>query len=149
MDFAFTPEQDALREQARAFLSAQASPSWKELAELGWTGVSVAPEQGGSGLGFVEEGILFEEAGRALLHAPLFATVALVLPALDDDLRAEVARGGASWTLAHDRLVPDLDSAGRVAIVEADGIYELEGCEREILETLDVTRPLGMVSGGE
>src|SRR5262249_42620366 len=63
--------------------------------------------------------------------------------------RAEVARGDASWTLAHDRLVPDIDTAGRVAIVEADGIYELEGCERQILETVDVTRPLGTVTGGE
>ncbi len=148
MRFAFTPEQDALREQARAFLSTQSSPTWHELAELGWTGVSVAPELGGSGLGFVEEGILFEEAGRALLHAPLYSTVALVLPVLDDDLRAEVARGDASWTLARGDLVPDLDSAERVAIIDGDGIYELEGCDREILETVDVTRPLGVVSGG-
>jgi alkylation response protein AidB-like acyl-CoA dehydrogenase len=147
--FAFTSEQDALREQARAFLSAESSATWQELAELGWTGVSVRPELGGSGLGFVEEGILFEEAGRALLHAPLYSTVALVLPVLDDALQAEVARGDASWTLARGRLVPDLDSAGRVAIVEADGIYELEGCNRELLETVDVTRPLGVISGGE
>ena len=41
MDFAFTPEQEELRAQARAFLAANAEPSWQELAELGWTGVSV------------------------------------------------------------------------------------------------------------
>jgi alkylation response protein AidB-like acyl-CoA dehydrogenase len=36
-----------------------------------------------------------------------------------------------------------------VAIVGGDGIYELEGAEREILETTDESRPLGVVRGGE
>ena len=53
MDFAFTPEQEELRAQARAFLAANPKPSWQELAELGWTGVSVAEENGGAGLGFL------------------------------------------------------------------------------------------------
>jgi alkylation response protein AidB-like acyl-CoA dehydrogenase len=149
MDFTFTPEQDALREQARAFLAANAEPSWKELAELGWTGVSIAEEDGGAGLTFVEEAVLFEELGRALYHGPYFSTVAVVLPALPDDLRAEVAAGEASWTLALGPLVPDLDTADRVAIVGGDGIYELEGAEREVLATSDETRPLGVVRGGE
>jgi alkylation response protein AidB-like acyl-CoA dehydrogenase len=146
---AFTPEQEELREQARAFLTANRSPSWKDLAELGWTGVSVPEELGGAGLGFIEEAILFEETGRALLHAPFYSTVALVLPALPAELAAEVARGEASWTFAHGPLVPDLDTAGRVAFVAADGIYELEGCEREVLQTSDETRPLGVVVGGD
>ena len=149
MDFTFTPEQDALREQARAFLAANAEPSWKELAELGWTGVSIAEEDGGAGLTFVEEAVLFEELGRALYHGPYFSTVAVVLPALPDDLRAEVAAGEASWTLALGPLVADLDTADRVAIVGGDGIYELEGAEREVLATSDETRPLGVVRGGE
>ncbi len=154
MDFTFTEEQEGLREQARRFLSASPAPSWRELAELGWTGVSIPQELGGAGLGFVEEGILFEETGRALLHAPFHSTVALVLPALPADLRTEVARGDASWTialgpLALRPLVPDLDTAERVAFVSGDGIYELEGFEREILETTDETRPLGVVVGGK
>ncbi len=148
MDFAFTPEQEELRSSAGAFLAANPDPSWQRVAELGWTGASVAPGLGGSGLGFVEEGILFEETGRALLHAPFYSTVALVLPALDDELRSEVARGAASWTFAPGRLVPDLDTAERVAVLHDDGIYELEGFDREILETIDETRPPGVVSGG-
>ena len=149
MNVAFTPEQEALREQARTFLEANPKPSWAELAELGWTSVSVPEELGGAGLGFLEEAILFEETGRALLHAPLYSTVALVLPALPDELKAEVARGEASWTLAAGPLVSDLDTATRVAFAGGDGIYELEGFERELLETADESRPLGVVSGGE
>jgi alkylation response protein AidB-like acyl-CoA dehydrogenase len=149
MDFTFTPEQDALREQARSYLAGRPGPSWSELAELGWTGVSIPEEDGGAGLGFVEEAVLFEELGRALYRGPFFSTVALILPALPDDLRAEVAAGETSWTLALGPLVTDLDSADRVAIVGGDGIYELEGAEREILATTDDTRPLGVVRGGD
>ncbi len=149
MDFTFTPEQDALREQAREFLTANPEPTWAQLAELGWTGVSIAEEDGGAGLTFVEEAVLFEELGRALYRGPYFSTVALTLPALPGDLRAEVAAGEASWTLALGPLVPDLDTAGRVATVGGDGIYELEGADREVLTTTDETRPLGVVRGGE
>jgi len=148
MDFSFTPEQEELRAQARAYLAARPNPSWTDLAELGWTGVSVAETDGGAGLGFLEEAVLLEEMGRALTHAPYFSTVAITLPALPVDLQAEVARGEASWTLATGPLVTDLDTATRVAYVGGDSIWELEGAEREVLRTNDDTRPLGVVTGG-
>jgi alkylation response protein AidB-like acyl-CoA dehydrogenase len=59
MDFTFTPEQEALREQAREFLAATPEPSWGQLAELGWTGVSISEDEGGAGLSYVEEAVLF------------------------------------------------------------------------------------------
>ncbi len=148
MDFSFTPEQDELRAQARAFLADHPSPSWQELAELGWTGVSVPESAGGAGLGFLEEAIVHEEMGRALTHAPFWSTVAVLLPALPVDLQSQVAAGEASWTLALGPLVPDLDTAARVAIAGGDSLHELEGFEREVLLTNDETRPLGVVSGG-
>ncbi len=149
MDFTFTPEQEELREQARAFLAEHPEAGWSDLAELGWTGVSIPEEHGGAGLTFLEEAVLFEELGRALHHGPYFSTIALTLPALPDDLLSEVATGEASWTLALGPLVTDLDTAERVAIVGGDGIYELEGADRDILETSDESRPLGVVRGGE
>jgi alkylation response protein AidB-like acyl-CoA dehydrogenase len=149
MDFTFTEEQDALREQAREFLASTPEPTWAQLVELGWTGVSIPEEEGGAGLTFVEEAVLFEELGRALYHGPYFATVGLALPALPAEERAEVAAGTASWTLVLGPLVTDLDTADRIAVVGGDGIYELEGAEREILAIVDATRPLGVVRGGE
>jgi alkylation response protein AidB-like acyl-CoA dehydrogenase len=149
MDFTFTVEQEELRDQARAYLAEHPEATWHELAELGWTGVSIPEEQGGAGLSFLEEAVLFEEMGRALYHGPYFSTIALTLPALPDDLRAEVAAGESSWTIALGPLVTDLDTADRIAIVGGDGIYELEGGERETLATTDETRPLGAVRGGE
>ncbi len=148
MDFSFTPEQEELRAQARAFLAGTPEPSWPELAELGWTGVSVPEADGGAGLGFLEEAVLFEELGRALAHTPFWSTVAVTLPALPPDLQGEVARGEASWTLALGPLVADLDTATRIAYIGGDSIWELEGADREVLLTNDESRPLGVVSGG-
>jgi alkylation response protein AidB-like acyl-CoA dehydrogenase len=147
VDLAFTPLQDELRDQARSFLDSTSEPTWSQLAELGWTGACVAEEHGGAGLSFLEEAVLHEEAGRALLHAPLWSTSCLLpfLPAAD---QAAVAAGEASWTIALGPLVPDLDLATNVAIVGGDTVWELEGFEREVLATSDESRPLGVVSGG-
>jgi alkylation response protein AidB-like acyl-CoA dehydrogenase len=148
LDLSFTPLQDELRTQARGFLEATPEPTWAQLAELGWTGAAVDEANGGAGLTFLEEAVLHEEAGRALLHAPLWSTSSLLafLPAED---QAAVAAGTASWTLAVGPLVPDLDTATHVAVVGGDTIWELDGAEREVLATSDSSRPLGVVSGGE
>ena len=118
MDFAFSDEQNMLREQARAFLAdksslervaeiAESDEGWdkntyRQLAELGWIGLSIPESVGGSGMGFIEEAVLFEEMGRALLPGPYFSTVALALPALADagDLLAAVVSGERTATLA-------------------------------------------------
>jgi alkylation response protein AidB-like acyl-CoA dehydrogenase len=149
VDFALSAEQEELRAQARAFLAEHQAPSWTRLAELGWTGVSIAEDAGGAGLGFLEEAVLVEELARVLYHGPFFSTVALLLPALPADEQRAVAAGETSWTLALDPLVSDLDTAARVAVAGDDGIHELVGCERTVLETVDESRPLGTVSGGE
>ena len=83
MEFSFSQEQEELRRQARSFLDANADAPLAELRELGWLGVSVPEERGGGGLSFVDEAILFEEAGRALYSGP-FLTTAVVLPALPE-----------------------------------------------------------------
>jgi alkylation response protein AidB-like acyl-CoA dehydrogenase len=99
MDFAFTPEQEDLRETARAFLAEHSSASevrhamesehgfdpgvWKKLAaELGWTSAIVPEAYGGSGLGPVELTALMEVMGEHLLCAPFFSTVCLAANAL-------------------------------------------------------------------
>ena len=134
MEFAFTQEQEELRRQARSFLEANPDAPLAELRELGWLGVSVPEERGGGGLSFVDEAILFEEAGRALYAGP-FLTTAVVLPALpevDDN----------AWSVELDGLVPHLDTADMVlredlSTVAADG---------ETLATVDESRPLGRLT---
>ena len=127
MDFSFTDEQQELKREARRWLTERypldrdwenESDAWAELAELGWLGVSVAEEEGGAGLGFVEEAILLEELGYALYPGPYLATVGLALPLLGPEQRARVAAGEERWSVEMHGLVPWL---GSVDFVDADG----------------------------
>jgi alkylation response protein AidB-like acyl-CoA dehydrogenase len=121
----FTPEQEDLRRTVRAFLADTSSTShvrrlmdtpegvdrdvWNRMAnQLGLHGLAVPDEHGGAGFGPVEQVIVFEETGRALLCAPYFGTVALATTALlaaDDaaaakDLLPGLADGQTIATLA-------------------------------------------------
>jgi alkylation response protein AidB-like acyl-CoA dehydrogenase len=86
--------------------------TWRRLCrELGLAGLAVPEEYGGSGFGEVELGIVFEEAGRVLLCAPLLATAGLAIPLL-------LAVGDVA---AADRYLPGLCDGSLVAtVVTAD-----------------------------
>jgi alkylation response protein AidB-like acyl-CoA dehydrogenase len=123
MDTDLTDEQADLQRSARAFLEARVPTSfvrdmerdpvgydrglWKEMAALGWPGVMVPEEFGGSGLGFLELTILAEEVGRSLCPAPLLptfiATLALLSGGSNDQQQRwlpGIAAGDAIWTPA-------------------------------------------------
>jgi alkylation response protein AidB-like acyl-CoA dehydrogenase len=90
MDFSFSPDQQLLKNSARAFLDEHCKPEfvramfddprgesealWKEIAQLGWLGLALPEEVGGSGLGMVETAILLEEMGRVAFPGPYLAT---------------------------------------------------------------------------
>jgi len=165
MDFSFTDEQQELRSHARSYLAERFPPervaeladsevgwdpsSWRELAELGWLGVSVPEEQGGAGLGFVEEALLLEELGRALYPGPYFSTVGLALPALGADELVHVVSGEVRWSASLDgSLVPDLGIVDRVVVVE-NGEARAVPARGEVLETTDSTRRLGRLESDD
>jgi alkylation response protein AidB-like acyl-CoA dehydrogenase len=94
MPLTFTSEQEELRTVVRKFLATHAdetqvraqmgTPSgydtgtWKLMADqLGLQSIAIPEEYGGGGFGFGELSVVLEEAGRALLCAPLFSTVVL------------------------------------------------------------------------
>jgi alkylation response protein AidB-like acyl-CoA dehydrogenase len=93
MDFGFSPEQELLRTNARAFLDKECpSPFlrqvmndpagdipalWHKIAELGWTGLLIPEDLGGLGLTIGELVVVLEEMGRVLLPGPYFPTVVL------------------------------------------------------------------------
>ena len=148
MDFSFTDEQQELKREAGRWLADRypldrdwetETDRWSELAELGWLGVSVAEEDGGAGLGFVEEAILLEELGYALYPGPYLGTIGLALPWLGPEERARVAAGEERWSVEVRGLVPWLGSVDRV--VDADGAgHDARG---EELPTVDPSRPRG------
>jgi alkylation response protein AidB-like acyl-CoA dehydrogenase len=89
MDFEFSDEQRAFAETAQAFAREEwlpQAPGWDErgefpvaalrrAAELGFAGIYVGEEFGGSGLGRVDATIIFEELAAACVSTAAFLTV--------------------------------------------------------------------------
>ena len=98
MNFEFSDDQKQLRDQARRFLAEKCPPKavravlegkeaydkalWKGLAEMGFLGVAIPEEFGGTGAGHLELCVIAEEMGRALAPVPFSSTVYLAAEAL-------------------------------------------------------------------
>lgn len=152
MDFSLTEEQGMLQKMARNFLTTECPKSlvrdmvedergyppelWRKMAELGWMGLVIPEEYGGSGGSFLDLAIIEEEMGRALLPGPFFSTVVLggltILEAANDKQKRELlprlAEGNLFLTLA---LIEPSDkySADRIqvrAVAEGNG-FNIQG----------------------
>ena len=106
MALVLSEEQSMLRDSARGLISDKAPVShlrhlrdskdatgfsrelWKSFAEMGFAGLLVPEQFGGSGLGCVEAGIVMEEIGRTLMPSPFLSTAVLAVSAL--------SRGGSA-----------------------------------------------------
>ena len=91
MGIALTDDHRELAEVARAFLTSQKArwaarslldaadesrpPFWHNLVELGWLGLHIDEEHGGSGYGLPELVVVIEELGRAVAPGPFVPTV--------------------------------------------------------------------------
>jgi len=161
MNFAFSEEQDALREAVRRFL-ADKSPEaevrrlmattegydpavWKQMAEqLGLQALAIPEEYGGAGFGFVELVVVLEEMGASLLCAPFLSSAVLAAHALvtsdDDEAKARwlpgIASGETIGTLAvtEDSGRWDLDAVGLAARRAPGGGWTLEGHKSFVLD---------------
>jgi alkylation response protein AidB-like acyl-CoA dehydrogenase len=146
-----TSEHEDLRKSLRAFLGSASSEQavrtametaegvdpavWKRLAEqLGVLSLLVPEEHDGSGFGFLEVGVAMEEAGRALLVAPLLSTV-LATAALvrSGDLEAQKAwlPGIAAGTVRATVAVPPVASDPGALTASGDA---LTGTARWVLD---------------
>ena len=147
MNFAFSEDQEELRQTVRRFLE-QKSPSsevrrlmettegydeavWKQMAqEMGLQSIHIPESYGGQGFTFVELGIVFEEMGRLLLCAPYFATVALaanaILDAGSEDDKAALLPGIASG-----------ETIATLAFTEPNGRWDASGIEMVAKESGD------------
>ena len=84
--------------------------AWNEMAEMGWAGVIIPEEYGGSNFGYLSLGLVLEELGRTLTASPLIASglgaaSALILGGSEAQKSAwlpKIAEGSAIATLAVD-----------------------------------------------
>ncbi len=69
---------------------------WKQMAEMGFTGMLVEESDGGLGMGHVEAGIVLEEIGRNLTPSPFLTSAVLAATALrhgSDDIKGRYLPG--------------------------------------------------------
>ncbi|MGV0656364.1 acyl-CoA dehydrogenase [Mycolicibacterium thermoresistibile] len=163
------------RAAARATLESGTShPAeiWRAAAELGWMGLAIAEEHGGSGFGLAELAVVLEAQGHQLCPGPFLPSVAAAVVidrCASDSLRAQLLPGLADGsvvgalavsgtiTVGSDLVVtgespavlgaPDADLlvvvAGEdVAVVDATA----DGVTVTALNPLDTTRSVGSVA---
>jgi alkylation response protein AidB-like acyl-CoA dehydrogenase len=138
MALVLTEEQSMLRDSARGLISDKAPvlhlrqlrdardatgfsrELWKAFAEMGFSGLLVPENFGGSGLGCVEAGVVMEEIGRTLMPSPFLATAVLAASAL--------TRGGSeAQKAAH---LPKIADGSLLAALAID-----EGAKHRPLQT--------------
>lgn len=132
MAIALTDDHRELAEVARAFLTSQKArwaarslldsadesrpPFWQDLVELGWLGLHIDEEHGGSGYGLPELVVVVEELGRAVAPGPFVPTVIA---------SAVIAKDGTDEQKA--RLLPGLIDGTVTAGVGLGGDVRVDG----------------------
>ena len=138
MALVLTEEQSMLRDSARGLISDKAPVAhlrslrdtkdatgfsrelWKAFAGMGFTGLLVPENFGGSGLGAVEAGVVMEEIGRTLMPSPFLSTAVLAASAL--------TRGGSDAQKA--AYLPKISDGSLLAALAVD-----EGAKHRPLQT--------------
>ena len=116
MDLALTESQEMLRTTARSFMereapvdvvvglqkadSSLAPDLWRKAARLGWLGILIPGEYGGSGERLSDAAVLYEELGRGPLPGPFFSSGVLgaltVLEGASEEQRRRILPGVAT-----------------------------------------------------
>ena len=158
MPFVLTEEQQMLRDSAKAYAAeklpvsqlralrkdgkAYDAGAWKEMAELGFAGVIVPEEFGGSGFGHVGLGQVLEAQGRTLAASPLLSTAMIGASALmlggtqaqKDGWLAKIAGGDAIIAFAADER-PHHDPAHvKLSAKKSGAGYTLSGEKRYVVD---------------
>jgi alkylation response protein AidB-like acyl-CoA dehydrogenase len=138
MALVLSEEQSMLRDSARGFISDKAPVShlrhlrdskdatgfsrelWRQFAGMGFAGLLVPEQFGGSGLGCVEAGVVMEEIGRTLMPSPFLSTAVLAASAL--------SRGGSRGQQSEH--LPKISTGELIAALAVD-----EGTKHRPLQT--------------
>ncbi len=138
MNFAFTEEQEQLRQFVRSFLEEKSSEDavremmetengydadvWSQMAEqMGLPALAIPEAYGGQGYSFVELGVVLEEMGRALLCAPFFSGVLAS--------QAILATGDEAAAAAHLPGIASGETIAALATTEPNGKWDTSGTE--------------------
>jgi len=116
--------------------------AWAQMAEMGWAGILIPEEFGGSGMGYHTLGLVLEETGRTLTASPLVstalaATAALLLAGSDAQKKAwlpKIAQGAAIATLAVDEGAHHAPTKIALRAVKSGTGWKLSGKKNFVLD---------------
>jgi alkylation response protein AidB-like acyl-CoA dehydrogenase len=156
VDFDFDADQNALRDAVRTTLSrslpkeklraiidsGDAFPDelWRQFADLGWTGLLVAEEHGGLGLGLVDMCVVMEEMGTLPLPGPFYSSAVLATLAANrlglTDLLPALASGEARGTVAIEEIGTTNDPLADVATraTKTGNEWRLDGLKPTVMD---------------
>jgi len=139
VNFDFSDDQKSLQDETHRFLrdrcdlsvarivlddqqQAYSETVWREMVELGWTGITIPEQYGGIGLGYLELCVMAEEMGRFLAPVPFSSTLYQFCEALlngasktlKQEILPQVAAGKLIGTMAFAEGIgfPDPDRIG-------------------------------------
>ena len=118
--------------------------AWNEMAEMGWAGVIIPEEYGGSAFGYLSMGLILEELGRTLTASPLIASgvgaaSALVLGGSDaqkSEWLPKIADGSVVGALAVDEGPHHAPEKVALAATKSGSGYSLSGTKTFVIEGL-------------
>ena len=158
MELEFDEEQEELRGAVRRVLEREcpiglarqvaekgtgAEGFWQRVRDLHWPALTVPEDNGGTGLGMVELGVLMEETGAVVAPVPLFSTLGLFVPAVREagtpDQRERFLRPVADGRMAGTLAGPDdggcWDPARVNALARRDGQdWVLSGTKHYVID---------------
>ncbi len=116
--------------------------AFAEMAEMGWTGVIIPEEYGGSDFGSLSLGLILEETGRTLTASPILASAlagasAIILGGTDAQKEAwlpKIASGETVATLAVDEGAHHRPNHVAVSATNKGAGYTLSGTKTFVLE---------------
>ena len=116
---------------------------WKEIADLGWTGLVISEMHGGAGFGFTELSVVLEEMGRLVTPGPFFASAVLATSAIEELATEEqkaallppLASGETIATLALFETPRGWDLADLDCTADREGNgWKIDGTKRHVLD---------------
>ncbi|MEZ7972696.1 MAG: acyl-CoA dehydrogenase family protein [Pseudomonadales bacterium] len=162
---ALTEEQSMIRDQAKSWVTEQ-SPvqkfremrdsgieskftpdTWQAMIDMGWTGILVPEQYGGSGLGYLTFGVILEEVGRQLTASPLFASAfvgasAVLLGGNEEQKQAilpKIVEGSVILTLAVDEGPRHSPKKTKLVAERSGSGYKLTGNKTFVHEGMTAT----------
>ena len=162
---ALTEEQSILKDQATSWVETELPvqkfrefrnsnsdggfdpKAWSAMVDMGWTGILVPENYGGSDLGYLTFGVILEQLGRQLCASPLFASAYVGASAINmggnDDQKQRwlpgIVDGSEILTLAVDEQPRHQRDAIASKASASDGGFLLNGAKTFVPEGMSAT----------